>query len=49
MAASGGFSLGFDEGFDMFDAVSPSGAAIINQIYLNDFNKRQEFDSTWNK
>lgn len=40
MSASGSFSLGFDEGFDLFDGACPSGIAIINNIYLNDFNKR---------
>lgn len=52
MAASGGFSLGFDAGFEVYSGVFPSGIldpALISYFWLNDFNKKQEINSAWNK
>lgn len=50
--ASGGFSLGFSTGFEVFSGVLPSGVmdpSLIKQYWLNDFNKKQEIYTTWNK
>lgn len=49
--ASGGFSLGFNIGFEIYSGVLPSGVldpALMQQYWLNDFNKKQEV-YTWNK
>lgn len=50
--AVGGFSLGFNDGFDIYSGVLPSGVMsppLIHQYWLNDFNKKQEVYTTWNK
>lgn len=52
MAFSGGFSLGFSLGFDIYSGVFASGAlnpALTQHYWLNDFNKKQEIYTTWNK
>lgn len=53
MAASGSFDVAFGPGFDGgWEHELPSGVLdtpLMRHIWLNDFNKRQEIDSTWNK
>ena len=52
MAFSGGFSLGFSTGFDIYSGVLSSGVIhppLMSQYWLNDFNKKQEIYTTWNK
>lgn len=46
---SGGFALGFSTGFN--EVIPGSGIAIpvLSQYWLNDFNKKQEIYTTWNK
>jgi hypothetical protein len=50
--ASGGFSLGFSNGFDFYSGVLPSGVldpSLLSYYWLNDFNKCQEINIVWNK
>ena len=52
MSSSGGFSLGFSSGFDVYSGVLPSGlmsVALISHYWLNNFNQCQEINSVWNK
>jgi len=54
MSISGSFSLGFSNGFDYYSGVAPVvsdvlSKPLISQYWLNDFNKKQETYTTWNK
>lgn len=49
---SGAFSLGFSTGFPQYSGEVPSGVLqppLLSYYWLNDFNKCQEINSTWNK
>lgn len=50
--ASGSFNLAFSSDFEVYEAALPSGVIsvpLMSQYWLNDFNKRQEINSIWNK